>query len=61
LFSSAQQPTESTLCCFTQRGGFLSYSKSEMFISLLFVEIACVLVRFDHAASRIVNANHGIM
>jgi hypothetical protein len=24
-------------------------------------ELACVLVRFDHGASRIVNANHSIM
>ena len=29
--------------------------------SLLLLEIARVLVRFDHVAGRIVNANHGIM
>jgi hypothetical protein len=30
-------------------------------LSSRFFELACVLVRFDHAASFIVNANHGIM
>jgi hypothetical protein len=34
--------------CFTPRSSPLS-------------EIAFMLVRFDHVASRIVNANHGIM
>jgi hypothetical protein len=30
-------------------------------MSLSFIEIACVLVRFDHIANFIVNANHSIV
>jgi hypothetical protein len=36
------------------RGGFLFASRSPFF------ELARVLVRFNHIASRIVNADHGI-
>ena len=37
------------------RGGFLFH------VVLRLLEIALVLVRFDHVASVILNANHGIM
>jgi hypothetical protein len=40
---------------------FTPLSGTAGLIGLPLLEIGLVLVRFDHVASRIVNANHGIM